>query len=327
MLLFVFFLWLFPLRISGDSSSPAGNGAPASYAVLQGIYPELILKCYLNSFPQKVKDLSFSEGDWSIRIEDETFLWAEGRLLPASLLNRSNRYISFDFSPYPDEIPSPELLSPQRIEELYRQDSRELRGNREEHYYGFYALLYGGGTRREIESNLVRSNFLGHPLTIHKDIAAHLSRVEAAVRKSALSDPETAAFVKDIGSVGAYNWRDIQGTGDMSYHSWGLAVDIQPKNLNGKTIYWLWERSYNKDWMLVPLPERWQPPDQVIKAFEDEGFIWGGKWEHYDNMHFEYRPELHELNRLLGARKQRRDKPFMQDLHHISPYLNTLLEK
>jgi D-alanyl-D-alanine carboxypeptidase len=22
------------------------------------------------------------------------------------------------------------------------------------------------------------------------------------------------------------------------------------------------------------------------------GFIWGGKWYHYDTMHFEYRPEL-----------------------------------
>ncbi|NUM57423.1 MAG: M15 family metallopeptidase, partial [Bdellovibrionaceae bacterium] len=26
--------------------------------------------------------------------------------------------------------------------------------------------------------------------------------------------------------------------------------------------------------------------------FESEGFIWGGKWNHYDTMHFEYRPEL-----------------------------------
>ncbi|MDP3291618.1 MAG: M15 family metallopeptidase, partial [Sulfuricurvum sp.] len=22
------------------------------------------------------------------------------------------------------------------------------------------------------------------------------------------------------------------------------------------------------------------------------GFIWGGRWYHYDTMHFEYRPEL-----------------------------------
>jgi D-alanyl-D-alanine carboxypeptidase len=26
--------------------------------------------------------------------------------------------------------------------------------------------------------------------------------------------------------------------------------------------------------------------------FEQHGFIWGGKWYHYDTMHFEYRPEI-----------------------------------
>jgi len=29
-----------------------------------------------------------------------------------------------------------------------------------------------------------------------------------------------------------------------------------------------------------------------VAVFERHGFIWGGKWFHYDTMHFEYRPEL-----------------------------------
>jgi len=33
---------------------------------------------------------------------------------------------------------------------------------------------------------------------------------------------------------------------------------------------------------------------EVIQAFERHGFIWGGRWYHYDTMHFEYRPELLE---------------------------------
>jgi hypothetical protein len=33
-------------------------------------------------------------------------------------------------------------------------------------------------------------------------------------------------------------------------------------------------------------------PFEVVEPFEAEGFIWGGKWYHYDTMHFEYRPEL-----------------------------------
>ena len=36
----------------------------------------------------------------------------------------------------------------------------------------------------------------------------------------------------------------------------------------------------------------WIPPLAVIAVFESEGFIWGGKWGVWDNMHFEYRPEL-----------------------------------
>ena len=31
---------------------------------------------------------------------------------------------------------------------------------------------------------------------------------------------------------------------------------------------------------------------ESLKTFEKYGFIWGGKWYHFDTMHFEYRPEL-----------------------------------
>ena len=33
-------------------------------------------------------------------------------------------------------------------------------------------------------------------------------------------------------------------------------------------------------------------PIHIVEIFEQYGFIWGGKWYHYDTMHFEYRPEL-----------------------------------
>jgi hypothetical protein len=32
--------------------------------------------------------------------------------------------------------------------------------------------------------------------------------------------------------------------------------------------------------------------NQIVKIFESKGFVWGGKWWHYDSIHFEYRPEL-----------------------------------
>ncbi|WP_372236783.1 M15 family metallopeptidase [Campylobacter pinnipediorum] len=30
----------------------------------------------------------------------------------------------------------------------------------------------------------------------------------------------------------------------------------------------------------------------MVDVFEKNGFIWGGRWKHFDTMHFEYRPEL-----------------------------------
>ena len=33
-------------------------------------------------------------------------------------------------------------------------------------------------------------------------------------------------------------------------------------------------------------------PLEIVEIFERHGFIWGGKWYHFDTFHFEYRPEL-----------------------------------
>ena len=33
-------------------------------------------------------------------------------------------------------------------------------------------------------------------------------------------------------------------------------------------------------------------PWEIVRVFEAHGFVWGGKWYHYDTMHFEYRPEI-----------------------------------
>jgi hypothetical protein len=40
------------------------------------------------------------------------------------------------------------------------------------------------------------------------------------------------------------------------------------------------------------VPYRNRIPHRIVEIFERHGFIWGGKWYHYDTMHFEYRPEL-----------------------------------
>jgi hypothetical protein len=71
-----------------------------------------------------------------------------------------------------------------------------------------------------------------------------------------------------------------------------VAVDLVPRSYGGKWPYWLWAAEGGiAEWWEVPLEERWAVPVAVIEAFEREGFIWGGKWLSFDNLHFEYRPE------------------------------------
>ncbi|MCL1931219.1 MAG: M15 family metallopeptidase [Treponema sp.] len=279
---------------------------------------ELALHAYRNAFPDKTGEVAFIENDWTISAGGQTFFWAGGRLLPQAEKNNTDAYEPIRFWVYPEKAPSPASYSPQYVETLRSSASGQARLERKDNHRAFQSVLYGGLERREIEAMMTQVVFLGGKMSIHRDIVERLKRVEAEIRNWEGGKD----FIASLGSIGGFNWREIAGTQRMSYHSWGLAVDIQPKRLGGKAIYWMWEMQRNKDWMLVPLENRWNPPDRVIEIFENEGFIWGGKWPFYDNMHFEYRPELLEFRRLLAAHPDPNaaySSP-RQDLHHVAPF-------
>jgi hypothetical protein len=84
--------------------------------------------------------------------------------------------------------------------------------------------------------------------------------------------------------AGTYVCRPIAGTTRMSAHGHGIAIDIATKPAH----YWRW--SGGKPGTTIPY--RNAIPFEIVEIFERHGFIWGGKWYHYDTMHFEYRPEL-----------------------------------
>ena len=85
-------------------------------------------------------------------------------------------------------------------------------------------------------------------------------------------------------AAGAYNCRFIAGTFRPSVHGAGIAIDISLKHAH----YWRWTKP-GADGRYA---YRNSIPPEIVAAFEKEGFIWGGRWYHYDTMHFEYRPEL-----------------------------------
>jgi hypothetical protein len=83
---------------------------------------------------------------------------------------------------------------------------------------------------------------------------------------------------------GTYNCRRIAGTNRQSPHAFGIAIDIAGAHAQ----YWAWSKPDANG----RIPYKNEIPWEIVRVFEKHGFIWGGKWYHYDTMHFEYRPEL-----------------------------------
>ena len=89
-------------------------------------------------------------------------------------------------------------------------------------------------------------------------------------------------FMKYLKKVdGTYYFRKIAKTERLSAHSYGIAIDLDTKY----SRYWQWDKTHNF---------HNEFPKEIVDIFEKYGFVWGGRWYHYDTMHFEYRPELFE---------------------------------
>jgi len=135
-----------------------------------------------------------------------------------------------------------------------------------------------GRTAKDVEHALVSVRLGGKTFAVHRKIAEPLRRVAKRVADAMRHDPTLARFFESPG--GTFNWRRIAGTDELSMHSWAIAIDLDTKRSN----YWRNERP--------PLAWKNAYPQAIVDAFEAEGFIWGGRWYHFDTMHFEYRPEL-----------------------------------
>ena len=228
--------------------------------------------------------------DGSTRVE--SFFWADGRMLPEAELQHKDSYGPL-FYTYPRELPDPAGFTEEEQAAIREYSSAESRRDGAGTPMFFFDALYGTSSRASTEQRIVRISFLGRRMNVHERIREPLAAVEKKILALAAGDKDVKAFVDGIKTTDAYYWRIINGTNRRSFHSLGTAIDILPKNQGGKQIFWDWARDkYPNTWMLIPLSRRWMPPAAVISAFEEEGFIWGGKWAIWDNMHFEYHPEL-----------------------------------
>ncbi len=258
------------------------------------------------SYPKVIEEYGHRNGDWALRIGDTWFYWANARLLPEYAREDYKQYQSIRFYSYTLELPPVPQLTPAQAEALNARVA-ESEQNPPKRHEGFLGALYDAETRRDTELNLERVEFLGFSFRVHTRIVEPLSRVEREVRELIKTDTESVEFVSTLYSIETYSWRSIAGMRSRSYHSYGVAIDFVPRTYDGRFPYWRWAYTAGiHEWWAIDYENRWMVPAPIVSAFENHGFVWGGKWLFFDTMHFEYRPEILLLTKLQAANSIRR---------------------
>lgn len=256
--------------------------------------PWLSLKAIQTAYPDLVKNIAFDSeiNDWFINIRNQNLYWAHGRLLLKKDLQNWQNWAPVISYFYPDEVQNPKDFSEDLINMLKPEGLIKNRKNPPPPNYTFAMILFNGKNRNQIIKQIRQSSFLGYDVWVHQRIAEPLRRVQNKIYEAGKTDKDVKRFLKELNQCWSFNWRVIADSGKLSNHSWGSAIDLLPKNYRNKKIYWFWEAVRDDYWMKIMPYRRWAPPRAIIEAFESEGFIWGGRWTLWDNMHFEYRPEL-----------------------------------
>jgi len=149
----------------------------------------------------------------------------------------------------------------------------------------FFDKMYGDCRKGEVKPRLATITWLPTKarqrltVTTVNGVAARLEAVSQALDRL---PPEFDPFLAPAG--GTYNCRVIAGTDRVSAHGWGIAIDLAVS----RSDYWRWAPGAASG----KVAYRNRIPLEIVHIFERHGFIWGGRWYHYDTMHFEYRPEL-----------------------------------
>jgi len=243
-----------------------------------------LMLTFAKAYPEKISDVEFTDNDWTMLVNGIRFFFANGRFLPEALRDQWEKFYPYDFYVYPWKGEAKERQAAFK-NPVYSVGSSFL-----------FDALYFSNTEDESWEMQEKYSFLGVKVLMHNHIKPFLDIVRERVRIAAQTDPlisEWLAALQTTQPTLGWNWRTIAGTNRRSLHSYGIAIDLLPRNLDGLHTYWQWsikEKDFDSYYM---------PPEAVIRIFEDHGFIWGGNWDLIDTMHFEYRPEILLLNNFV----------------------------
>ncbi|MGE0716110.1 MAG: M15 family metallopeptidase [Alphaproteobacteria bacterium] len=219
--------------------------------------------------PQGVHAFVAAYPDFLARVEKGVLVWRDGTKMPLSALG-----LDRDSKPTRrfDAAPDPKVRATEGISAI--------------DYEPIFLRMYGDCRRQDMAARLapVQWNRAG-PEGGVEIMAAKANGIATALQR--VSDTldglgRTAAGARrSLG--GTFNCRNIAGAARLSLHGFGIAIDVDP----GEDGYW---QTADVDKAGRPVRRNRVPPE-VVAAFEDEGFVWGGRWNRFDTFHFEYRPE------------------------------------
>ena len=145
-----------------------------------------------------------------------------------------------------------------------------------------------GSSAAQVQKHLVKVDWFGQKVMFTTVNGAADSL--RAVARDLAKEPSLKQYLK---SSGSFYWRQVRGAKRLSAHSYGMTIDVGVKGSD----YWQWRNPGKGENDRIKYSNHM--PHRLVEIFESHGFIWGGRWYHYDTMHFEFRPEI-----LLSAKRQ-----------------------
>lgn len=139
-----------------------------------------------------------------------------------------------------------------------------------------------GNSEREVVSKLVGvpAPYKSYQFNKSNKAAESLKTVMDELKQISQSNAAVAGLINPVN--GTFNYRVISGTGKLSPHAYGIAIDLR----SNPRDYWKWSTREHGEKRMLSYPK------ELVETFEKNNFVWGGKWGHFDILHFEYRPEI-----------------------------------
>lgn len=254
-----------------------------------------VFEAFQKAYPGICTDITAKNGDIALKVRGQWFYWANGRLLPEGQQDRWEEFDPYAFYRYPKTLSDPPTYSDSErmalLEATYQMDLNPVSRNP-----AFFNALWRCNDYQSSYERVKTVFFLGLKADVHRELLEDVAAVEEEILEAAKNDAALRQYLANLWQIAGYNWRAIAGTYSLSFHSYGIALDVLPVYYAGMQVYWRWSRQYYPEWFSIPLKGRYMPHPAVIEAFEHHGFVWGGKWLYFDNIHFEYRPEILLLN-------------------------------